>query len=137
MGDNVYYYGILLEMPVGLAKDVMKILTEHVGSDRRIRRAHLVAMLRLLGAYKGKAWVRMDRMVRLAIAELQEKGYPVLSDSGRGGYWLASGPEEIEGMCREIESRDEKLQDKARALRRTGKRAWVDEKQARQMRMDV
>lgn len=137
MGENFGYWSIINEMPAGMARDVMAALTGHIGSEARLERRKLVAALRRMPDYQDKAWVRLDRMVRKAIAELQENGYPVLSDSGKGGYWLASNREEIEGMCKEIESRVEKLKDKARALRTAGKLAWQDETQAKQMRLDV
>lgn len=127
MTENIRYWAIVQEMPAGLGRDVMTALQGHVGVDQRVGRDRLVGALLRLPEYRGKNAVRMDRLVRLAIADLQEAGYPILSSSGLGGYWLAGSREEIEGMCAEIESRAERLQDKARALRGAKKLVYEDE----------
>lgn len=137
MYENYEYSRILMELPVGLKRDVMWFLAGHVGGENRLGRGELVTMLRRMPVYSKKRLVRLDRLVRLAIAELQEDGYPILSDSGKGGYWLAGSREEVEGMCAEMESRAQKLLEKVRALRQADKLAWVEPEAVEQLRMGI
>ena len=138
MTENSVYKAILGEVPEGIKRDVMTVLSGHVGNERRMSRQMIAAMLRYLQpVYKNKRAVRLDRMVRLAIAELQEEGYAILSDSGKGGYWLAGSKDEVEKTALEMESRAEKLRKKALALRKAGKQAWVKPEGAEQLRLEI
>ncbi len=136
MSGNLNYQTIIEETPAGIQQDVMGVLAGHVGSEQRISREKLVDTLAHDPVYRSKRRVRLDRMVRKAIADLQELGYPILSDSGKGGYWLAGNKEEVEGMLREIGSRVVHLGKKYSALARAGKRTFAMDGPAVQLRLE-
>lgn len=108
-----------------LERAIVNILRSHVGKAHRITRKELVRK----ATGKLVASLADDRKVRLAIASLQGQGYPILSDSGAGGYWLGE-PGEIEGYIAELESRRATLAEKIRALRnaRKGARQPIQER---------
>ena len=128
---NKFYQKLVEGMPPGIDKDVMQILSQHIGGQNRISRRMLVATI---FPNPGKGWSTLDRKVRLAIEALQLAGYPVLSDSGQGGYYLADSRGEIETYIRELESRADKIKDKVRSLRNAeltgGKLEWQDHQTA-------
>ena len=92
----------------GLDERVLAVLRGHVGKTNRIRRAELVAMI-FAGAHGPYNTESEDRQVRLAIARLRER-HPILSSSGNGGYWMASGIDELVEYQREISSRVRQLE---------------------------
>lgn len=124
MAHNPIYDRLLEQVTPGLERRIMEILVDHIGQENRIKRDDLVRRV----IYGYGSFPRLsdtdDRKVRLAIASLQEQGYPILSDSGEGGRWLAK-PDEIEGYIAELESRRERLHEKIKALRRADRMAWV------------
>lgn len=95
-----------------LERCIINILS---GCDKsnRISRKELARQV-----FAGRANSVNDRKVRLAIASLQSQGYPILSDSGAGGYWLGNA-DEIEAYIAELESRRAALAEKIKALRST------------------
>lgn len=99
-----------------LERAIISILQGHVSKAHRITRNDLV----LRAVNNPRITSADDRKVRLAIASLQSQGYPILSDSGAGGYWLGE-PDEIEGYIAELESRRATLADKIQALRNSRK----------------
>lgn len=118
MTTNATYTTLAATLPDdALAQKIIAVLKDHVGSTNRIARRDL-----LMQAFpSARLPVNLsnsteDRKIRLTIEDLQAAGYPVLSDSGAGGYWLGT-PEEIETYVAELESRREKLTVKIRALR--------------------
>lgn len=117
------YEDLLSQVTPGLERRIMDILSRHIGRENRIRRADLVRR----AIYGDGSFARIspsdDRKVRMAIANLQAQGYPILSDSGEGGRWLAR-MDEVEPYIAELESRREALAVKIRALRTTGKWKW-------------
>ena len=121
---NPVYNHLLLQVTPGLERRIMQIMIDHIGQENRIKREDLVRR----AIYGDGSFARItdsdDRKLRAAIADLQGQGYPILSDSGEGGRWLAK-PEEIVGYVAELESRREALAEKIRALRRADKLAWV------------
>lgn len=66
-----------------------------------------------------RIWGWNDRRFRLAVAELRDSGYPVVSESERGSvYRKARTREEAEAFIdRELVSRTRKLEDQIRAMR--------------------
>lgn len=125
MTTNLIYEHIVASMPPGVEKTVMTVLVSAgaVGGDHRIKRAHLVAEV-----FPGdqRAWSTLDRLTRLAVESLQQQGYPVLSDSGEGGYWLAANDAEKEIYIDELESRRARLTEKILNLRKAKKLEWIE-----------
>lgn len=120
MTTNAVYENILASMPDDMKQKVMQVLINEkcFGSDNRLKRRWLVGKVSTLVDWNPDgSWTSIDRQVRKAIEELQQDGYPILSDSGRGGYWLAHDKDEIEIAVTELASRVEKLQAKIHALR--------------------
>jgi hypothetical protein len=130
---NMVFFEIARDLDRGIERDVMTVLAGHQGKARRVSRSALVEKIGRLPEYRGKNLVRVDRQVRLAIVKLQEQGYPILSDSGKGGYWLAGTPEEVEATCAELLSRCEKLQDKVRNLRKARRLVWGEPEERNQI----
>jgi len=110
------YEQILLSMPPGIKKKVLHILAGHKGSNNRIARNDLVK--RVFGIFSDDELTdTRDRMVREVIAELRDEGNFICSDSGVGGYWMASNYEDIEMLAGELDSRAMKLLEKSRTLK--------------------
>lgn len=125
MATNPIYERLLPQVTDETERRIMEILVEHVGQENRIACDDLVRQAIYGYGSFARPKATDDRKVRLAIASLQEQGYPILSDSGEGGRWLAK-PEEIETYVAELESRREALAQKIRALRQADKLAWID-----------
>ncbi|HSW63816.1 MAG TPA: hypothetical protein VLH56_11000 [Dissulfurispiraceae bacterium] len=116
MTTNLRYEKIIASMPAGLERKLLTVLSRHVGNKNRITRRDLVAAVFPL-ARLGARWKDSteDRQVRRAISTLRDT-WPILSDSGDGGYWLGT-EKEIEVFIVELESRRSRLAEKIRALR--------------------
>lgn len=110
--SSLKYLQIRAACPAGLALRVLAVLARHVGQDKRITREALVRQM------FGRNTNSTDRMTRDAIADLQEAGYPILSSSAAGGYWLASSRSEALCYLAEIEARIVRLSAKRRGILR-------------------
>jgi hypothetical protein len=120
MTTNRVYEHITATKPKDLKQMILQELKDHIGSTRRIQRRHLVEKIaqRLASQLEmDRSLITLDRQVRQSIEDLQLKGYPIISDSGQGGYWMAETYAEREAYIAEIESRANKLMEKARKLR--------------------
>lgn len=113
---NSYYEKIVKNMPMGLDRQVMSVLQHHVGSANRISRGDLVRAVFFKECGKDST---EDRQVREVISQLQNE-HPILSDSGKGGYFLAGNLVELNAYANEIISRARELESKARKLRAAG-----------------
>jgi len=122
---NEVYERILASMPQCLERKVLAVLRGHVGSANRITREGLV---RIIFQKPWSSNCTEDRQIREVIASLQMR-VPILSDSGRGGYWLAGSAEEINTYAGEIVSRARELEEKARRLRMIAEREFGGELQ--------
>lgn len=111
------YREILAGVTSGFEQRVAEILSYHVGSDNRITSEDLVRMACYGYGSLTRPTDADDRRVRKAIANLQEAGLPILSDSGQGGRWIASEGE-IDAYIAELESRRSRLAEKVAALRK-------------------
>lgn len=128
---NEKYRSILASLPPGLEKKVFSILADHhVGKSNRLSRFTLVqkAFPVALLSPTNQANSYEDRQVRRSIEVLQSMGYPILSSSGEGGYYLPADRSELDEYVRELESRIEKLTVKVRSLRTGNKLAWQEPK---------
>jgi len=100
---------------------VTRVLAGHVGRERVISRAGLVAAVRRdLG-------VRVsERKVRAAVNGLRKRGVLVCSAGGRGGgYWLAKDrADAMDFLAREVRPRIRDLAEVERAMMRAVARRW-------------
>ena len=112
---NKKYEEILNTMPEGLDKQVLSILSYHVGRENAITRKGLIS------AIDGKPFSgdiqtsSLDRQIREAISGLQETTL-IISDSGKGGYYIPANMEEVKDYTSEITSRARELENKARNI---------------------
>lgn len=58
-----------------------------------------------------------DRALRREISELRKNGYPVCTDSRKGGYWIGEG-EDVKRLTKELESRAFDLLETSRRIKR-------------------
>ena len=124
MTTNKVYEAILANIPAGLHRKVFQVMLEHVGSEKRCRRDALI--FKVFG-YIPKNWKdsKEDRQLRRVIEELQTMRFPILSDSGPGGYYMPATEEERAAYVAELKSRRDKLTDKINALADSNM-AWLD-----------
>lgn len=108
------------EMPPGLDRAVLRVLSQRRGREMAISRDDLLAALRSLG------FKVHERQARATINELRKSGQMICSTGGEGGgYWLASSWEELEEyLSREVHPRAMDLLEQEAALRRSGELAW-------------
>lgn len=127
MTTNSIFTRIMAEMPPGLEKTVMLILADgHIGQENRISKRTLYARVAVIEPQLRRAALStLDRQVRKTIEQLQLQGYPILSDSGQGGYWLGRRSE-VAAYLSELQSRLDSLTIKVRALRQAEKLSWID-----------
>jgi len=127
MTTNQVYEKILSTTPDDLEKGLVEILSHHKGEKNRISRRQLITTVGNIlytSHVKVPSVSTLDRQIRRAIEELQECNFPICSDSGSGGYWLAATYAEREAYIAEIESRANKLIEKARKLRSASTTIW-------------
>lgn len=104
-------------IPPDLPDRVLAVVARHRGKANAITRKRL---LQSVFGYLPKgdlANSREDRQMRLVLLDLQGR-YPILSSSGRGGYFYAESAEEIDAYASELESRAAALHEKSRKLHR-------------------
>lgn len=103
--------------PEDLDIKILEILQVHVGRDNAISRRTLIESV--FGVYlmpdENISNLVMDRQIRWSLARLQE-GYPILSNSGDGGYYLPGDMAEVNEYAAEINSRAMKLLHKSRKV---------------------
>lgn len=98
--------------PGNLALMVKTALQFHLGRGQRISKEAL--SLALLKKYTSTT----DRQIRDAVAQLQEEGELIVTDSEDGGYFYAETPADVERYLADIQSRMQKLTMKRDAMLR-------------------
>jgi hypothetical protein len=78
------YDELIAEMPAGLDRSVLRVLSWHVGIDQAISKLQLMADLAAMG------FVVEDRQLRRQIQMLRKDGHLICASSGTGGYYLAN-----------------------------------------------
>lgn len=123
-----YNAGISLQavidnMPAGLDRAILRVLSARVGRDAAISRPNLLASLKALG------FDVHERQARACINLLRKDGHPICSTGGNdSGYWWAADWAELsEYLEREVVSRAMDLLEQERALKKAGERAWGPE----------
>jgi hypothetical protein len=121
------------ELPAGLDRAVLRVLSFHVGRDQAISRGDLVVAIAQHGYFMH------ERAVRAAINLLRKQGQPICSTGGEdGGYWLAKDWDELdEFIVREFHSRAMDLLEQEGALRKKGEELWGAYSPGKQMRLEI
>ena len=105
MSTTAYYNNLVNHIPPGLYQDVFRMLASTTKSSR-ITRQGLVNALHA-----------DDRQLRDVIADLVTNyRIPILSESGKPGYWLADSDDEKQESIAELRSRAKQLNERALAL---------------------
>ena len=112
-------------MPAGLDRALLRILSARVGREKAISRPDLLAALKSLG------FETHERQARAAINLLRKEGHPICSTGGTdGGYWWAANWQELRGyLDSEVLPRAYDLLEQEKALRRSGEGLWGPESQ--------
>ena len=118
MTTNKFYTLILETIPEGLEKKLLDLFLTRIESGVETYMPRKTLVYCIFGyAPKDINNSSEDRQVRLAIKSLVSKGFPIISNSGRGGYKLEANAEAREVYILELESRREHLKEQILALR--------------------
>lgn len=114
---------VIDNMPAGLDRALLRILSVRVGREAAISRPNLLASLKALG------FEVHERAARAMINQLRKEGHLICSTGGsEGGYWLAESWEELgEFLQHEVLPRAMDLLEQERVLRKSGERLWGPE----------
>jgi hypothetical protein len=124
--DDLFNVGFDLDeavknLPMGLDREVRRILDFHIGRENSIGGTDFV---RQLAEYHG---IHCDnRQLRLSIQKWRFSGLWVCSTGGiKGGYWLAANQEELDEFClKELDSRIDSLRDQKTRMRQAAEKQW-------------
>jgi len=108
------------EMPAGLDRAILRVLSFHQGRDQAIGRGKLVGELARLGFYVH------ERVMRACINELRKQGQLICSTGGDGGgYYLPANWSELdEYIRRELHPRAMDLLEQEQALKAAAEKQW-------------
>ena len=122
---------MIAELPVGLDRAVLRVLSMHKGRENAISRGQLVLDVGSMGFHMH------ERAIRACINLLRKDGHPICSTGGEdGGYWWAVNWDELNDyLQREVDARATDLLEQSRALRATGERLWGRYSSAKQVSM--
>lgn len=126
--SDTYNAGVSLqamidEMPPGLGRAILRILSVRVGQANAISRPDLLLALKSLGFDVD------ERPARARINLLRKAGHPICSTGGsKGGYWWAANWVELRSFLDdEVLPRAYDLLEQERALRKYGEQTWGPE----------
>jgi hypothetical protein len=123
----------IADMPAGLDRAIMRVLSYHVGREKAIGRESLLVALLDVG------FRVQDRVARAAINDLRKRGQVICSAGGEGGgYWLAKSWEELnEYHQRELHPRAMDLLEQERSQRQAAEVLWGRFSPEHQVRMEI
>jgi hypothetical protein len=116
MSEREARYDVLLkQMPAGLDRAVLRVLSQRVGREQAVGRGQLV---RLVGQGGFQA---NERQIRAMIKELRRQGHLICSASGEsGGYWMAANRKEVEQFGQqEFEAKISDMSETWKAMRKS------------------
>jgi len=124
-GNPIYNTGfdmkaLIDNLPAGLDRAMLRVLSFHIGHGNVISRGRLVAELANCG------FQVHEREARACINLLRKDGIAICSTGGgEGGYWLAADQDELEEFIqKEMDSRAMDLLEQARAMRAAAEKRW-------------
>ncbi len=108
------------DLPAGLERTLLRVLSFHVGRENAISRGHLLRDVSTHG-FKVK-----DRQLRIQINLCRKDGHAICSSGGvDGGYYMAADWDELdEFLSREVHSRAMDLLEQEKALKRAAEKRW-------------
>lgn len=112
------------DMPYGLERHILQIITNRVGKTNRIKKDYLIYIVKgIPGCQNIKD---IDRKIRLAVNNLRDQGHLICStNEDGGGYWIADCPEDVEEFIeREINSRIISLNRTKQAMKDRARAQW-------------
>ena len=113
---------MIQEMPPGLDRAILRILSFHQGREHAISRKRLRAELGRMGFVVDED----EREARVCINQFRKEGMQICSTGGKGGgYWMAIDHKELEKFIqKEMDSRAMDLLEQARAMRAAAEKRW-------------
>lgn len=119
---NNTYDRMLAEMPAGLDRATLRVLSFHTGKKNALGRDLLVAGIHLEG------FDVSERQVRQCIHDLRRKGYLICSAPGEeGGYFMAANWEEFEEFCqRELHPKAVNMLETESAMKEAARKQFGD-----------
>lgn len=101
------------ELPAGLDRALLRILSFHKGADNAISR------IMLKGDCGRHGYHINERTMRAAINHLRKQGYPICSMGGEnGGYYMATTRQELDDyIAREPQARINDFSEQIKAMR--------------------
>ena len=111
---------LIREMPIGVERGILRILSFHQGKKQAIGRGRVVAELVLMGYHVS------EREMRACINELRKEGHLICSMGGEGGgSYLPADHEELEEYIeRELHPRAMDMLEQEKALRAEAEKRW-------------
>lgn len=107
------YEHIKASVPNNLHLNIKAVLVYHVGAENAVSKEELSD--KLFGVHSSTT----DRQIRDAIAEMViEDDEPIVTNTGRGGYYYAGTPEEIDANIADLQDRINQLERRIESLRR-------------------
>ena len=101
------------QMPAGLDRAILRILSFHEGSSNAISRFSLIMECASHG------FPESDRQIRACINMLRKAGHPICSTGGEGGgYYMATSRAELDDyIMREPQARINDFSEQIKAMR--------------------
>jgi hypothetical protein len=119
---------LIKNLPAGLDRSILRILSFHVGCSNTIGRTALVAALRDHG-YRVS-----ERQARAQISQLRKAGHLICSAPGEdGGYYLPANDQEFDDFVRtEYLAKITDMQETLSAMKKAAEKQWGKYSPARQ-----
>ena len=107
------YENIKARTPDNIHLNIKAVLVYHVGEENALSKEEL--SIKLFGIHTATT----DRQIRDAIAEMvTEDDEPIVTNTGRGGYYYAGTPEEIDENIADLQDRIIQLGKRVESLKR-------------------
>ncbi len=113
-----FYEELISQMPHGLERALLRVLSYHIGKDNAISRPELLNDLARMG------FRVHDRQARKGIEELRNNGHLIGASSGDGGYYIIADQAEFEAYIAEETSRATKILNRLRAQEEQAKKVF-------------
>lgn len=104
-----FYEELISQMPHGLERALLRVLSYHIGNDKAISKPDLLADLARMG------FRVHERQARKAIELLRNNGHLIGASSGDGGYYIIANEDEYNDYVAEETSRATKILERLRA----------------------